>query len=181
MLAAVWGDSDSEEEHKDDNKEANLCLTAIHKNLVPHLDHTLEPVHRDVDHCLMAHGDTTDEEEEVCLDSLKDKLPKLSRAKLASIVLNLLDECSELANSCQHLKGELEEVHKLKSLCETKATFLERTCVNADNARVELATELQACKDELSLARNLHVVSTGLKGGSQTGSRNWDDMVEIEE
>ena len=127
----------------------------------------------------MAHGDNSDDKDQVCFDAFIEKMSKMCGAELAKNMLTLIYDYTQLASSCHDTQSELEEVQKEKSMLETKVTSLERTCVNASDARVDLANELQTCMNELSVVKSQLDDKSGSQGGSQTGSQVCSHESEI--
>ncbi|XP_074271663.1 uncharacterized protein LOC141595596 [Silene latifolia] len=107
MIAAVWGESDSEDEEPSENeKDEKFCLRSTYK--------PRSQRRRDDDslRCLMAHSDASDSEseDEVNLSNLKIKIRSLSKEKIVRLLDETLDTSYEQNKRLEAMQSEIESI-----------------------------------------------------------------------
>ena len=113
MVAAVWGDSDSDEEQSDAQcHEAKLCLNPVQTSL------KRAQCQDDSHLCLMAKSLSSleeIEESEVSLLSLEPSIHLLSKNQLVTLLENVIDDRQDMNDNFSLMKKEIKNLTKQKN------------------------------------------------------------------
>ncbi|XP_074283797.1 uncharacterized protein LOC141608335 [Silene latifolia] len=163
MIAAVWGESDSEDEEPSVNeKEEKFCLRTTYK--------PRSQRRRDDDslRCLMAHSDASDSEseDEVNLSNLKIKIRSLSKEKIVRLLDETLDTSYEQNKRLEAMQSEIESIaeenielrRNLKNIQKQTDDQTVQSDLTAENE--SLVNKIHVLTNELDEIKKLHVTSS---------------------
>ncbi|KAK9673099.1 hypothetical protein RND81_12G146000 [Saponaria officinalis] len=160
MLAACWGELDSDEDWGDEDQEANMCLTVIPKTQD-------KPRSMKQDHvCLMGNSidsgsdDEDEESEEVSFALLKAQVKTFSKVKLVPLFEQVLDEFYVKSNENKELRVQINEIAEENVLMKRKlkkqksSLTVDQTVLSEQTSKIEsLMNEVSNLKTELEYAR----------------------------
>ncbi|XP_074313649.1 uncharacterized protein LOC141648837 [Silene latifolia] len=152
MIAAVWGESDSEDEEPSENeKEEKFCLRSTYK--------PRSQRRRDDDslRCLMAHSDASDSEseDEVYLSNLKIKIRSLSKEKIVRLLDETLDTSYEQNKRLEAIQSEIESIAE-------ENIELRRNLKNIQKQTVDQTVQSDLTAENESLVNKIHVLTNEL-------------------
>lgn len=146
MVAAVWGDTDSDEEG-DDSSQSDVCMTAILNQSSEEGTRNSRGTSSDV-HCLMAKKHPLDQHQ-VNIDQIKKDMLFYDRENLMECASSALDQCLELGIAYHDFKRKFKEKSKEYDIANSSCDLLESVCANLKQEVAELEIALDQSKLEI--------------------------------
>lgn len=140
MMAAVWGDSESDEESEED--QANLCLTTcIDEDQLESSSDML---------CLMA-GSCSSDENQVSFDSIKENMHNFDKNELLECLEFSIDQCISVGSAYQSNKRKLKTTNRDLQISEAKLAEAELICKDLREKIFELEITIDQHKMDLEM------------------------------